>query len=212
MAENKPNKKFSSRNSESGAGRNGARNANKKRGPRRRRRNPSQKSEGQIEAVRSESSKNNARQEERGSHKKNINRNRRPKSLTPARILQKYDNLLDQHIVARRKFYEMHGRAQGRQLDKIESNFEKTLEALRSFERSLKDWQRDVLKQKIDAYPEDRQFSQTHGLEAKGDDVAFSGEFEDPHLLPFQKESDFSGDTEESVGTIEDYKRYKEQA
>lgn len=137
------------------------------------------------------------------------NRNRRPKSLTPARILQKYDNLLEQHIVARRKYYEMHGRAQGRQLEKIESNFMKTLDSLRRFEEGLKDWQLEVLKDKIDSYPADRQYSATHGLEPKGEDVPFSGEFEDPHLLPTQKEADFSEDTEESVGTIEDYKTYK---
>ena len=73
-------------------------------------------------------------------------KSRRPKALTPARILQKYDNLLEQHIVARRKLYEMHGRAQGRQLEKIENNFQTTLEALRRFETGLKDWQREVLK------------------------------------------------------------------
>ena len=90
------------------------------------------------------------------------NKSRRPKSLTPARILQKYDNLLEQHIVARRKFYEMHGRAQGRQLEKIENNFRSTLEAIRRFETNLKDWQIEVLKEKIDRYPADRQFSSTH--------------------------------------------------
>ncbi|MEX0798029.1 MAG: hypothetical protein WD025_01205 [Bacteriovoracaceae bacterium] len=137
-------------------------------------------------------------------------KNRKPKALTPARILQKYDNLLEQHIVARRKFYEMHGRVQGRQLEKIESNFYKTAESLRLFETGLKDWQLDVLKEKIDAYPRDLQYSKSRELEPKGEEVPFSGDFEDPHLLPTQKESDFSDDTEESVGTIEDYKSYKE--
>ena len=140
---------------------------------------------------------------------KGQNRNRRPKSLTPARILQKYDNLMEQHIVARRKYFEMHGRAQGKQLDKIEANFQKSLDSLRRFEEGLKDWQLEVLKEKIDAYPEDRQFSSTHDLSPKGEEVSFSGEFEDPHLLPTQIEADFSGDTEESIGTMEDYKNYK---
>lgn len=140
---------------------------------------------------------------------KGQNRNRRPKSLTPARILQKYDNLMEQHIVARRKFFEMHGRAQGKQLDKIEANFKKSLDSLRRFEDGLKDWQLEVLKEKIDAYPEDRQYSSAHELSPKGEEVSFSGEFEDPHLLPTQIEADFSGDTEESIGTMEDYKNYK---
>lgn len=137
------------------------------------------------------------------------NKNRRPKSLTPARILQKYDNLLDQHIVARRKYYEMHGRLKGRQLEKIENNFKKTLDSLRRFEEGLKDWQLEVLKDKIDRYPADRQYSRSREIEPKGEDVPFSGEFEDPHLLPTQIEADYSNDTEETVGTIEDYQQYK---
>lgn len=140
---------------------------------------------------------------------KSRNKNRRPKALTPARILQKYDNLLEQHIVARRKYYEMHGRAQGRQLEKIENNFIRTMEQMKKFESGLKDWQLEVLKEKIDRYPEDRQFSKTHDLEPKGEDVPFAGDFEDPHLLPTQKECDYSDDTEESMGTMEDYQNYK---
>ena len=45
-----------------------------------------------------------------GNRKRNFNRNRRPKSLTPSRIIQKYDNLMDQYLVARKKFFEIFGR------------------------------------------------------------------------------------------------------
>ncbi len=62
---------------------------------------------------------------------------------------------------------------------------------------------------KIDGYPEDRQYSREHKLEPKGDEVSFVGEFPDPHLLPGQKATDWSKDTEESEGTIEDYNKYK---
>lgn len=139
------------------------------------------------------------------------NKNRRPKSLTPSRIQQKYDNLLEQHIVARRKYFESHGRVQGKQLEKIEYNFDKTLTALRDFENNLKDWQLEVLNNKINGYPEDRQYSKTHELTPKGDAVAFDGDFDDPHLLKSQQEAKlaYAEDTEESVGTIDDYKTYK---
>ena len=83
------------------------------------------------------------------------------------------------------------------------------MEAIRRFETNLKDWQIEVLKEKIDRYPADRQFSATHGLEPKGEEVPFAGDFEDPHMLPTQIEADYSNDTEESIGTIEDYKNYK---
>ena len=142
--------------------------------------------------------------------KKNKSRNRRPKTLTPARILQKYDNLLDQHIVARRKFFEVHGRLTGKQLEKVEHNFNKTLKALYEYRDSLqKDWQKEVLKEIAVLYPEDRQFTTTHELEPIGESVPFEGEFEDPHLLPTQKATEWASDTEESIGTMDDYKQYK---
>lgn len=141
--------------------------------------------------------------------KKGQNRNRRPKSLSPIRILQKYDNLMDQHIVARKKYYEMHGRIAGKQLEKVEANFERTLRELRAFEASLKDWQKEVLEQKVNMYPEDRHYSSVNNISPDGERVPFSGEFEDPHLLPTQKSEQWQNDTEESIGSMEDYYQYK---
>jgi len=138
------------------------------------------------------------------------NKNRRPKSLTPARVLQKYDNLMEQHIAARKKYYEMHARLKGKQLDKIENNLTKTLNDLRKFENGLNDWQKEVLTKKIDNLPPDRHFTSTHDLEPVGEDVPFSGDFEDPHLLTIQKEADYSEDKEETQGTMADYYAYKE--
>ena len=137
------------------------------------------------------------------------NRNRRPKSLSPIRILQKYDNLMEQYIVARKKFFELFGRANGKQLDKAQSNYDKTLRDLRNFESGLKDWQKEVLQKKVDMYPMDLHYSSLNSIEPKAEMVPFSGEFEDPHLLPTQKAEDWQADTEESVGTMDDYYHYK---
>lgn len=139
----------------------------------------------------------------------NNNRNRRPKSLTPSRILQKYENLMEQHIIARKKYFEVFGRITGKQFAKVENNFNRTLKAIVDYKNSLKDWQKEVLDKKLDFYPEDRQYSTTHELEPVGDQVEFEGTFEDPHLLPTQKDHQWSNDTEESSGTMEDYKAYK---
>ena len=137
------------------------------------------------------------------------NKNRRPKSLSPIRILQKYDNLIEQHIVARKKYFELYGRASGKQLEKVESNYEKTLRDLRSFEAGLKDWQKDVLEKKVNMYPEDRHYSSVNNIDPKGELVPFAGDFEDPHLLPTQKSENWQQDSEESAGTMEDYYQYK---
>ena len=140
----------------------------------------------------------------------NQNRNRRPKTLTPSRILQKYDNLMEQYINARKKFFEIYGRGNNKQLNKVERNYQTALDNLRKFESTLKeDWQKEVLSKKIDAYPADRQFSSEHDLKPQGDEVSFVGEFEDPHLLEKQKSHSWSEDTEESIGTIDDYNAYK---
>ena len=139
------------------------------------------------------------------------NKNRRPKALTPARVLQKYDNLLEQHLIARKKFSEVHARVSGKQLEKVKMNLEKTRKALYQYESTLKvDWQKDIIKERLDLYPSDRQFSKTHDLEPIGEEVPFEGEFPDPHLLPTQKESSWAEDKEESTGSFEDYEKYKQ--
>ncbi len=139
------------------------------------------------------------------------NRNRRPKTLTPARVLQKYDNLLEQHLIARKKYAEVHARVSGKQLQKVVANLEKTRKALHEYESTLKtDWQKEVIKKRLDFYPEDRQFSTTHELEPVGDAVDFEGTFEDPHLLASQKATSWASDTEESEGSMEDYEKYKQ--
>lgn len=141
--------------------------------------------------------------------KRNSNRNRRPKSLTPSRVLQKYENLMEQHAIARKKYFEMHGRISGKQFDKVQQNFDKTLKAIVDYKNSLKDWQKEVLDKKLDFFPADRQYTTTHELEPVGDEVSFEGDFEDPHLLPTQINHEWSKDTEESSGTYDDYKAYK---
>lgn len=138
------------------------------------------------------------------------NKSRRPKSLTPSRILIKYDNLMEQYLQARKKFFEIFGRGKEKQLAKAQNSYQNALKSLREYESGLKeDWQKDVLKGKIDGLPADRQFTTEHNLEPKGDEVSFVGEFEDPHLLPTQKASDWSKDTEESEGSMNDYYAYK---
>lgn len=152
--------------------------------------------------------RNNSKRRNNNNRRRNSSKNRRPKSLSPSRVLQKYDNLLEQHLIARKKYFEMHARVGGKQLEKIKSNLERTLEELRKFERSSKDWQQELLNQKINPYPEDNQFSSEHEL-PEVEYVPFDGDYDDPHLLVTQKSQDWSEDTQESEGTMEDYYNYK---
>lgn len=144
----------------------------------------------------------------KNNQKKNSSKNRRPKSLSPGRLLQKYDNLLEQHLVARRKYFEMFGRSSDKQLEKLASNLERTLSELRAFESNAQPWQMEILHKKINPYPLDTQYSSEHQL-TPVEYVPFDGDYEDPHLLDTQKAKEWTQDTEESSGTMEDYYNYK---
>jgi hypothetical protein len=161
---------------------------------------------------------NDSTQPKKSSNKKSNNNkkrnfkknNRRPKSLSPSKIAQKYDNLLEQHVQARAKYFHLYGRSKKSQIEKALSLLEKTRRELHSYEKTLKDWQLEILHKKLNVYPEDRKYSTTHELSPIGEQVEFVGDFEDPHLLQTQEEASYKNDTEESAGTMDDYAAYKE--
>ena len=148
---------------------------------------------------------------EGGNKKRSNSRNRRPKSMTPSRLILKYENLMEQYLISRKKYFEYFARATGRQLEKIIKNYEHNRKELHQFESKLdKDWQKDLIRAKNDPYPQDRQYSTDHNLDSEGDNVRVTGEFFDEHLLETQKSENWAEDTEESIGTMDDYAKYKE--
>jgi hypothetical protein len=150
----------------------------------------------------------------------NSNRNRRGgtgRVLTTNQVLVKYDNLLEQHLITRRKYYEYFNRVDERQLIKLEKNFFDSIEHLRRFEANLEPWQREALeKRKTERYRLDLTYS--NNRDWNPEEIAKEGfqpdENEDPHFKESQKEAfeEYKEDTEESVGTYEDYLKIKGQA
>ncbi|MCM2349804.1 MAG: hypothetical protein NDI69_07270 [Bacteriovoracaceae bacterium] len=136
--------------------------------------------------------------------------------LTTNQVLVKYDNLLEQHLITRRKYYEYFNRVDDRQLYKLEKNFFDSIEHLRRFEANLEPWQREALeKRKTERYRLDLTYSGNHGLDPLEAKVEVTPEeIEDPHFKESQKEAfqEYKEDTEESVGTFEDYLKLKGQA
>ncbi len=136
--------------------------------------------------------------------------------LTTNQVLVKYDNLLEQHLITRRKYYEYFNRVDERQLYKLEKNFYDSIEHLRRFEEGLEPWQREALeKRKTERYRKDLTYSANHGLDPEEAAVEVApDEIEDPHFKETQKEAfeEYKDDTEESVGTFEDYLKLKGQA
>lgn len=134
--------------------------------------------------------------------------------LTTNQVLVKYDNLLEQHLITRRKYFEYYNRADDRQLYRLEKNFYDSLEHLRRFEAGLEPWQREALeKRKTERYKLDLTYSNNRGWDPE--EIAKAefrpDENEDPHFKNTQKEAfeEYRDDTEESVGTFEDYLKLK---
>lgn len=134
--------------------------------------------------------------------------------LTSNQVLVKYDNLLEQHLITRRKYYEYFNRVDDRQLRRLEKNFFDSIEHLRRFEANLEPWQREALeKRKTERYKLDLTYSSNRGWNpeeiAKADFQP--DENEDPHFKDSQKEAfeEYKDDTEESEGTYEDYLKAK---
>ncbi len=131
-------------------------------------------------------------------------------------VLVKYDNLLEQHLITRRKYFEYFNRVDDRQLFKLEKNFFTSIEHLRRFEANLESHQREALeKHKTERYRLDLTYSNNRGWDpAEIAKVEVSpDEVEDPHFKDSQKEAfaEYQDDTEESEGTFEDYLRLKGQ-
>ena len=153
----------------------------------------------------------------RGQASSSRNRGRSGRVLTTNQVLVKYDNLLEQHLITRRKYYEYFNRVDDRQLYKLEKNFYDSIEHLRRFEANLEPWQREALeKRKTERYKLDLTYSNNRGWNPE--EVAQADfqpdENEDPHFKESQKEAfeEYKEDTEESEGTFEDYLKLKGQA
>ncbi len=206
-----------SNNSQSGGGQGGGGNRRRRyRGPR------SGSGGGQGQQNRSEGgnrpagggSRNNSENRNREFQGSNRNRRGSGRVLTSNQVLVKYDNLLEQHLITRRKYYEYFNRVDDRQLRRLEKNFFDSIEHLRRFEANLEPWQREALeKRKTERYKLDLTYSSNRGWNpeeiAKADFQP--DENEDPHFKDSQKEAfeEYRDDTEESEGTYEDYLKAK---
>ncbi len=115
-----------------------------------------------------------------------------------------------QYLEARKNFQENFFRGQKTEHLKRERLFRESINKLREFEKKVPPkFLNDFLDFKGSSLPCDHDYSTQHGLETFGHVDHTEGKLKDPHLLNQQLELDYSGDTEESVGLMEDYERYK---
>jgi len=138
------------------------------------------------------------------------NPNRPPSPTSQVdRLVEKYINLLDQHLVARRKFHDLYYRAEIPQLNKLERLFYQSLNDLREFENKIPEEVKPLFNQRVNGLKLDTTYSENHQLNPEQKTDLETVEIHDPHLLQSQKAKSYKDDTEESVGSIEDYNQYK---
>ncbi len=140
------------------------------------------------------------------------NRNRKSTSKNLSgfeKIERAYLNLLEKHLESRKKYHDLYHRADPRQLAKLEKSFYRTLTELREYEDGVKEEYKAQFNEKYNGLKLDHTYSENHEISPEADAVSTEGDFEDPHYLPTQSQANYSEDTEESMGSIEDYNRYK---
>jgi len=123
------------------------------------------------------------------------------------KFINSYFSFYEQYLAARRKYFEAFGRDKSTR--RLEENYFKALDRLRKFEATLSSEQLEIFHKYFPNLKRETDYTNNRGIKDEGKLEVLEGEAQDPHLLPSQIESDYSTDTEESTGTIEDYKTYK---
>ena len=132
-----------------------------------------------------------------------------PQGINIERIYEKYLNLLDQHLIARRKYHDLFYRADPAQKNKLERNFYNTLNDVRDFESKLAPEARELFEKRNNGLRPDNTYTSNHEIPVEGELPPAETSFEDPHFLQSQLAANYADDKEESVGTLDDYLKYK---
>lgn len=205
-----------SSSSTAGSGQSGQSGSNRRRRRGGRNRRPQNKNTGNNQP------QVNAGQAQRPSGGPSANRNRNSRNRRGASrkgrptlsgfdlISANYDKILTDHLEARKKYFEMYYRAQPAQRDKLERLFYESLDKLYSFAESVPPEFREEFEKKVNGLRFDRVYSEHREISAEGElEIRSENEIEDPHYLESQKSANYADDTEESIGTVEDYNNYK---
>ncbi|MBT6326580.1 MAG: hypothetical protein HOJ35_11470 [Bdellovibrionales bacterium] len=116
--------------------------------------------------------------------------------LSPAKEVQKYQNLFDQYLNARRKYFEKFSIVGIKQEVDLERKYNDHRNNLIKFESTLSDEAKVTLGISESTADKDIEFDENIKISS-------------PHQLKSQRETDFSNDKEESSGSMEDYLKYK---
>lgn len=125
------------------------------------------------------------------------------------RIYEKYQNLLDQHLIARKKYHDLFYRADLPQKNKLERLFYSTLKDLRDFEGRLNPAERELFEKRNNGLNLDTTYSSQNAELLAGSTQVVPEAPADPHFMQSQKMTSYREDKEESLGSKADYEKYK---
>ena len=140
----------------------------------------------------------------------NQTRQQRPKKTTsPDKIVKAYYILIEKLQIARRKYYDDFHHQDPNRVRKLRRIFESTIAELREWENALEPEQQKLISNLKDS--DDQTYSTINSLSPIGENEVAEEEVRDPHFITKQKEAidTYKEDTEESVGTMDDYRSYK---
>ena len=100
-------------------------------------------------------------------------------------------------------------RADQGQKNKLERNFYNTLNDIRDFESKLAPEARALFEKRNNGLSLDNIYTTNHEIAVTGENHPPENEPADPHFLHSQKIADFREDKEESMGSLDDYLKYK---
>ncbi len=145
---------------------------------------------------------------------RNKNRNSNPNSANakPGNFIVKYQNILEQYLSVRKKYFELFYRADPKQKNKLERNYENELKKLNDFEAKLNPKQKEELHLHVKGKNLDTIYSENHHDQLATYEVSVEEDLIfDPHYLESQQNNEWKEDSEESTGSIEDYQNYKSE-
>ena len=140
----------------------------------------------------------------------NQSRQQRPKKTTsPDKIVKAYYVLIEKLQIARRKYYDDFHHQDPNRVKKLRRIFESTIAELRDWESALDPEQQKLISNIKNS--DDLTYSTINNISPIGVNEVVDEEIRDPHFITKQKEAidTYKEDTEESVGTMDDYRSYK---
>ena len=128
--------------------------------------------------------------------------------MSEDKVVKSYYVMIEKLQIARKKYYDDFHHQDPNRVRKLRRNFERSLEELRQWESKLDEKYIAIISSLEN---NDFDYSTAKNLSPIGVNAPDSDDHKDPHFIKQQKEAieKYKEDNEESVGTMDEYRSYK---